>query len=285
MKRINTIMNHLPVALLVWILLTGPALAQTPARIISLAPSQTEILYDLGLGDRVVAVSRYCDYPPEAKAKPKIGGFSTPSLEAVVAMRPDMVVLAKDGNPRDIERKLRNLNIRTHVFRAKRLKELPDEIRAMGAALGVADRAERSAGRIESAVRRYAQKWRHASGKTPQKVLMVVQPDPLIAAGPGTVMDDVLTLLGLQNIAANAKTPYPRYSLEEVILQSPDIIIIGKGHDVVMTRSRRLLKKLNRVEAVRRGHVYYIDNPLFRLGPRIPDGIAEIAEILEKTKQ
>lgn len=278
-------MNHLLVVLFAWIFLAGPVMAQTPARIISLAPSQTEILYDLGLGDRVVAVSRYCDYPAEARAKPKIGGMSNPSLEAIVAMKPDMVVLTKDGNPRDIERKLRNLNIRTHVFRAKRLKELPDEIRSMGAALGVADSADRSAGRIESVVRRYAQRAQKTAGQTPQKVLLVVQPDPLVAAGPGTVMDDVLTLLGLQNIAANAKTQYPRYSLEDVILQSPDIIIIGKGHDVVMTRSRRLLKKLNRVEAVRQGRVYYINSPLFRLGPRIADGIVEVAEIVERTKK
>jgi iron complex transport system substrate-binding protein len=283
-EKVN-IMNHFLAVLFVWIFLAGPVLAQTPQRIISLAPNLTEILYDLGLGDRVVAVSGYCDHPPEVRAKPKIGGMSNPSLEAIVAMRPDMVVLTDDGNPREIERRLRNLKIRTHVFRAKRIAELPSEIRMLGTALGISGGADRSAGRIESLIRRYAEKSKRAAGRTPLKVLLVVQPDPLIAAGPGTAMDDVLTLLGLVIIAANAKTQYPRYSLEEVILQSPDMIIMGKGHDAVMAQSRRLLKKLNRVPAVLRGRVFYIDDPLFRLGPRITDGIAEIAEIIEKTNK
>ncbi|MBA4396646.1 MAG: hypothetical protein C0394_04590 [Syntrophus sp. (in: bacteria)] len=278
-------MNHCLIALFVWIFLAGPAMAQTPARIISLAPSLTEILYDLGLGDRVVAVSRYCNYPPEVKAKPTIGGMSNPSLEAIVAMRPDMVLLSNDGNPHEIERRLRKLGIRTHVFRAKRLNDLPGEIRALGTALDFAAGADRSARRIENVIRRYAEKARSSAGRALHRVLLVVHPDPLIVAGPGTAMDDVLKLLGLDNIAAKAKTEYPRYSLEAVILQSPDIIVIGKGHDETLAQSRRLLKKLNRVEAVRQGRVYYIDDPLFRLGPRITDGIAEIAAIVEKTKK
>jgi len=265
---------------LIWIFLAGPAMAQTPGRIISLAPNLTEILYDLGLGERVIAVSRYCNYPPEVKAKPKIGGMSNPSLEAIVAMKPEMVVLTDDGNPREIERRLRQLGIRTYVFRAKRLNDLPGEIRALGTTLDVPRIADRRAGRIEKVIRRYAEKAQTSAGRTPRKILFVVQPDPLIVAGPGTAIDDVLKLLGLQNIAANAKTQYPRYSLEEVIRQSPDIIFIGKGHDAVMAQSRRLLNKLNQVEAVRLGLVYYIGDTLFRLGPRITEGIAEIAGIV-----
>jgi len=278
-------MNHLLVVLFAWIFMIGSAMAQTPARIISLAPNLTEIIYDLGLGDRVVAVSRYCNYPPEVEAKPKIGGMSNPSLEAIVAMRPEMVLLTEDGNPREIERRLRQLGVRTHVFRAKRLEDLPREIRALGAALDVHGLADQRAGRIESVIRRYAEKAQSSARHTPHKVLFVVQPDPLLVAGPGTAIDDVLKLLGLQNIAVDAKTQYPRYSLEEVIRRSPDIIFIGKAHDAVMAQSRRLLRKLSRVDAVRLGRVYYIGDPLFRLGPRITEGIAEIAGTVEKTEK
>jgi iron complex transport system substrate-binding protein len=278
-------MNYFLVALCMWIFLAAPAMAQTPARIISLAPNLTEILYDLGLGERVIAVSRYCNYPPEVKAKPKIGGMSNPSLEAIVAMKPEMVVLTDDGNPRAIERKLRQLGVRTHVFRAKRLADLPREIRVLGTALDVYGIADRRAARIEGVIRRHAEKAQSSAGHPPQKVLFVVQPDPLLVAGPGTAIDDVLKLLGLQNIAADAKTQYPMYSLEEVIRQSPDIIFIGKAHDAVMAQSRRLLGKLSGVDAVRLGRVYYIGDPLFRLGPRITEGIAEITGIVEKTEK
>jgi ABC-type Fe3+-hydroxamate transport system substrate-binding protein len=143
--------------------------------------------------------------------------------------------------------------------------------------------ADRRAARIESVIRRYADRAQSSARHTPQKVLFVVQPDPLIVAGPGTTIDDVLQLLGLKNIAADAKTQYPRYSLEEVIRQSPDIIFMGMMQDVVMAQFRRLLGKLSHVEAVRLGRVYYIGDPLFRLGPRITDGIAEISGIVEKT--
>jgi iron complex transport system substrate-binding protein len=276
-------MNHLLFVLFACIFLTGPAMAQTPARIISLAPNLTEILYDLGLGDRVIAVSRYCNYPPEVKTKPTIGGMSNPSLETIVAMKPEMVVLTDDGNPREIEQRLRQLGIRTHVFRARRLAELAGEIRVLGTVLDVHGIADRRAARIESVIRRYADKAQSSARRTPQKVLFVVQPDPLIVAGPGTTIDDVLQLLGLKNIAADAKMQYPRYSLEEVIRQSPDIIFMGMMQDVVMEQFRRLLGKLSQVEAVRSGRVYYIGDPLFRLGPRITDGIDEIAGIAEKT--
>jgi iron complex transport system substrate-binding protein len=264
------------VALILWALLAGPALAQTPMRIISLAPNVTEVLYDLGLGEQVIAVSRYCDYPPAVKGKPKIGGMSNPSLEAIVAMKPDVVVLTDDGNPREIEERLRGLGIRTYVFRAKRLDDLPHEIRALGAALHARDRADRSARRIERAIRRYGKASRPAPVRFPHKVLVVVQPEPLMVAGSGTAMNDVLALLGLHNIAANAQSGYPRYSLEEVIRQAPDVIFIGRGHDDMKAQSGRLLKRLHSLEAVRKGRVYYIGDSLFRMGPRITFGIAEI---------
>jgi len=283
MQRIP-IMNRTLCALILWLFLAGPVMAEPPSRIISLAPNVTEVLYDLGLGERVIAVSRYCNYPPAVGVKPKVGGMSNPSLETIVAMKPDMVVLTDNGNPRQIEWKLRSLGIRTHIFRARRLNDLPREIRVLGAALDVRSRADRSAGRIEDAIRRYAVKEPLFFGRPPRKILFVVQPEPLLVAGPGTAIDDVLGLLGLQNVAAHAGTAYPRLSLEEIIRQSPDIILIGKSHEGGIAQSERFLKKLGQVEAIRRGYVYTVGDPLFRLGPRITDGIAEIAGIIKRAE-
>ena len=268
-------------ALVIWICLIGVAQAGAPERIVSLAPSVTEILFDLGIGDKVIAVSDFCDYPPAARAKPKIGGLANPSLEAIVAMKPDMVVLT-DDNPRQLEWRLRKLQIATHAFRAKRLDDLRREIRALGVALRVPELADRRAARIEKAIGRYKKKSRLPSN-FPRKVLFVVQPDPLLVAGPGTAIDDVLKLLGLQNIAAAAKSDYPRYSLEEVLRLSPDIIFIARGHGNMTDQSRRLLKRLKDLDSVRQGRVYYIGDPLLRLGPRITEGIAEIAKWTQKS--
>jgi iron complex transport system substrate-binding protein len=263
-------------AFLIWLFLAGPVQAELPQRIISLAPAVTEILYDLGLGNQIIAVSTYCNYPPAARLKPKIGGMSNPSLEAILAMKPDLVVLTDDGNPREIEARLRKLGIRTHIFRAKRLDELSHAIRTLGAALHVPKVADQRAARIKQVIDQYRQKT-GARERTPLKVLCVVQPDPLMVVGPGTTIDDVFKLLGLRNVAAGMKSEYPRYSLEEVFRQSPDIIFIAQGHGNMAVASRRLLNKLNQLEAVRRGRVYYTGDSLMRLGPRIPEGIAEIA--------
>lgn len=284
LKHIRHI-NHFMIMLLVGALFSGAAWTQTPARIISLAPNVTEILYDLGLGPQVIAVSSFCNYPVEVKAKPKIGGMSNPSLEAIVAMKPDMVILTDDGNPREIKQRLSHLHIRTYVFSAKRPADLPSEIRKLGKFLGVQSRADRSAARIERVIRQYRKKFQPVAGIALRKVLFVVQPEPLMVAGPGTAIDDVLKLLGLHNIAADAPIEYPRFSLEQVILQSPDIIFIGKGHDDMQAQSGRLLKKLHMLEAVKNKQVYYIGDPLFRMGPRITEGIREMAGYINQSQK
>jgi len=274
-------MEKILIVMMLCFFLTGPAAAGTPQRIVSLAPNVTEVLYDLGLGKRVIAVSTYCNYPPEVRLKPKIGGMSNPSLEAIVALKPDVVVLTDDGNPREIAERLAKLKIPIYVFRAKRIADLPREIRAIGIAFGVKNRADRQAGKIERLLASYADKARYASTHARKKVLFVTQPEPLIVAGPGTAIDDILNLLGSRNIAADAPTPYPRFSIEEVIRHSPDIILIVKTQDGMENRTGQLLRKLKTLEAVRQGRVFYIGDPLLRMGPRITEGMADLDRYLK----
>ncbi len=261
----------------------------SPKRIISLAPNMTEILFSLGLGENVVGVTSFCDYPEEARAKTKIGGMSNPSLEAIVSLKPDLVVMTTDGNPREVEERLRTLGIRTYVFKARRLAELPRGIREMGTALGVGEQAETLARKIENALKGHqeagtSQRKRNLERRTPNselnktKVLFIVWPEPLIVAGPATAMDDAMTLLGYENIAAKAKSSYPKYSLEEVIREAPETLFIGKGSGMDMrTVSHGILKRLSSVPAVRNGSVCYVSDSLYRLGPRVIKGIEELA--------
>jgi iron complex transport system substrate-binding protein len=254
-----------------------------PKRIVSLAPSMTEILYALGLRDNIVGVTTFCDYPEEAKKKPKIGGMSNPSLEAVISLKPDIVVLTTDGNPKEFEERLVSLKIKTFVFQARRLSELPQGLRELGRALGITERADKLAQEIEDGIekeKKSSLSSRPSSIK--RKVLFIVWPEPLIVAGPGTVIDDSVTLLGHENIAATATTNYPKYSLEEVIRQAPDVLFIGKsmGNDMRPV-SQGLLKRLSTVPAVKNGKVYFVSDKLFRLGPRVVKGIEELAECLK----
>ena len=255
---------------------TGTAFSAPPERIVSLAPSVTEILYALGLGDRIAAVTTFCDYPPQAIDKPKIGGYANPSIEAIIATNTDLAVMIDDGNPMGIRDRLKKLNINTYVFRAKRLTELPQGIRDLGIALGIKDRAFQRADEIEKEIRKYERKVQ----KSPphyfkKKALFIIQPEPMIVAGPGTVIDDALKLLGLQNIASDAGLPYLKYSIEEVIRRSPDVIFMGQGP---MTRqtSKGILRRLGSLDAVKKGRVHYTSESLYRLTPRAISGIEEI---------
>ncbi len=122
-------------------------------RIISLAPNITEILYALGLDDRIVGVTSFCDYPPQAKEKQKIGGMSNPSIEAIISLKPDIVILTTDGNPKEVDLKLRKLGIKTYVFKERQLNELPDGIRKLGKFLDEELDAENLADKIEKVVK------------------------------------------------------------------------------------------------------------------------------------
>jgi len=252
-----------------------------PMRIVSLAPAMTEILFSLGLGERVVGVTTVCDRPDAARRKTKIGGMSNPSLEAIVTLKPDMVVMNTDGNPKAVADRLAKLGIKTHVFTARRLTELPAGIREMGQALGARPAADLLAEKIETSIRNAGSlqlvKSSHAVAGGGRKVVFIIWPSPLIVAGPGTILDDAMKMNGLNNIAFDARVPYPRFSLESVIERQPDLILIGKGHNDNMKKlSKGLLKSLKSLEAVRRGRVCYMDDGLYRPGPRIPAGMEEL---------
>lgn len=261
------------------LLLAAPSrAADAPRRVVSAAPNLTEILYDLGLADRIAAVTDHCDHPLEVKTKPRIGGFTNPSLEAIVARQPDLVVLTRDGNPPILAARLSRLGISTYLFRATRIEELPGEIRSLGADLGVRSLADRKAAELEARFRDLASR-AGPLGKG-RRALFVIQAEPLIAAGRGTVLDSVMTLLGLENLGRVGEIRYPPFSLEEMIRLQPDWLFFGKGHPAAAAQAQALIRRLPSLSAVRMGRVCFVSETVYRLGPRLTAGIAEMADCL-----
>ena len=253
--------------------------AEAPKRIISLSPSTTEILFAAGLGDKIVGVTTFCDYPEEAKLKQKIGGMSNPSLEAVVSLKPDIVIMTTDGNPKEFEERLRSMNIKTYVFKARTMSQLPDGIRDIGRVLNEEDSFNTLASDIEKALDNFKAR-KHGTSK---KVLFMIWPEPLIVAGPGTAIDDAIDLLDATNIADDAVIQYPKYSIEEVVLRSPDIIFVGKGSGMNMEETAGgLLKRISYIPAVKNNKVFYVGDGLYRLGPRVIEGLEELEKLLNK---
>jgi iron complex transport system substrate-binding protein len=251
-----------------------------PQRIVSLAPALTEVLFSLELGDQVVGVTNDCDRPEEARRKPKIGGMANPSLEAIVALKPDWVVMTNDGNPKLISERLARLGIRTYVFKSRRLDEIPAGIREMGQALGAQSASDHLAENIEKSIHKITRSQDSKSSEqnlgVRRKALFVLWTSPLIVAGPGTILNDAMKIAGLKNIASDAKVPYPRFSVESVIERKPDLILIGKMGEDMKTLSKGFLKNVSRLEAVQKGRICFMGDGLYRPGPRIPEGMEEL---------
>jgi len=193
--------------------------------------------------------------------------MANPSLEAIVTLKPDLVILTDDGNPRHIWERLRTLNIPTYVYRPRRLKDLSGEIRRLGAALGVYRAAEELARGVESHMKRYLAE-RPGRGK---RAFFLLQVEPLIVAGPRTAIDDVMNLLGLKNIASPFGVNYPVLSREEIVSAAPEVIFVGHGG------GKGEIMKWKELPAVRTGHVFTVGSAVLRLSPRIVEGIDEMA--------
>jgi len=285
-KRFARLMAFFPLTIPAFLSLFSVSYAEMPKRIISLAPNITEILFALGAEDRVIAVSSFCDYPEGAKLKPKVGGMSNPSLEAVVSLNPDIVLFSIDGNPKAFEERLRSMNMRTFTLRSKRITELPVGIRQVGAAVGVPDKAEALAREMEikiSALQERERSHRKRQNSAQRKnVLFIIWPDPLIVAGPGSIADDALQMIGTVNISGNTVSSYPKYSIEEIIRRAPDIIFIGKGTGMDRVADG-LLRRLKSIPAVRNKRVFYVSDYLYRLGPRTMQGVEELERFLRES--
>jgi len=245
-------------------------------RIISLSPSTTEIVYALGLSDDLVGVTDFCDWPPEAKDKASVGGIINPSLEAIVSLKPDIVLLSLDGQSPELLKRLGDMNVRIYTFKAKRLKGFGGEIVKLAEELGVKEEGAKLRDRINGELEGF-ENFKKYEGKN---VIYIVWPEPLLVAGSGTSINDALKLLGLDNLASDAIGEYPRFSVEELIRRNPDVIFIG-NHSMTLAPGEKLLKKLHTLDAVKSGNVFFIGDALHRLGPRTTSGVQELIDSLE----
>lgn len=254
---------------------SGISAAAPPRRIVSLAPSVTEVICALGLERNLVGVTTFCNQPTSVRGKATVGGPANPSLEAILALRPDMVVLDEEGLGPQLAGRLKRLGIRTALFNGTRLSGLADSIRRLGRDLDVPEKGELLAVSIQRSLHHPATK------HTRRRVLFIIWPDPLITAASGTVIDDALRLAGFENIAADSRGEYPRLSLESIIARKPDLIVVSRGH-AMGPLLEKLLRRLAPLEAVRKRRICQVSDAIYRSGPRIPEGIDELRSCGER---
>jgi iron complex transport system substrate-binding protein len=248
------------------------------ARIVSLAPSITETVFVLGEGDRLVGVTDYCDYPPEATRKPRVGGISTPSFEAILALRPDLVLATSESNYAEHVQRLASLGLVVYVIRPVDFETVLQSIERIGAVLG---RETAARARVAS-MRQDADAIVHAvAGALRPRVLYVVWPNPLIAPGRGTLISELIQRAGGESVTGAEPLPYPRLSLETVVERRPDRIIVGRHGQGTVEEPLRGWERLGSVGAVREGRVYGVDGDLVhRPGPRMIEALRALARVI-----
>jgi iron complex transport system substrate-binding protein len=258
--------------------------APSPKRIVSMSPAITEILFALGLGDRVVGVTTYCDWPKEARALPKIGGYVDPSVEAVVALEPDLALVSPAAGNREAALAIRRLRIRLEVVRCETLADAYAAIERVATLCGVDERGRDLSREIRRKVAATAARVRSSA---PVSTLFCVQLEPLVAAGAGTLPSELLELAGGRNVVREER--YPRIGIESVLTAAPEAIIVARmdAPDAAgEERVREYWKRWPSVPAVKSGRVFSIDaTTALRAGPRVADAVEGLAALLHPPRE
>ncbi len=243
---------------------------QAPRRVVSLAPSVTEVLWAVGAGPQVVGVSSADDYPPEVRTRPRVGGVQVDE-ERLVRLRPDLVVGLKSLQERVLQH-LRERGLPVLAVDATSLEETYRLVLLLGRVLGRFAQAEQ----VVAAMRDRARKVEaQVAGRSPVRVFVQVWDQPFLTAGRGTLLDDLVRRAGGRNVFADL-VGWPQVSEEEVLVRDPEcVLVLGRGKD------RTLRPAWRRMAAVRRGCVAELEPSwVVRPGPRLVLGLAQIAKVL-----
>jgi iron complex transport system substrate-binding protein len=254
-----------------------------PQRIISLAPSITETLYALGQDHKIAGDTEYCDYPPAAASKPHIGAVLNPSIEKIVALKPDLVIGAAEANRRETADQLARVGIPVYGLTDKSLDDVLKSIRDLGGLLDCQAQASALASSLELRVQAVE---RRVAGLPRPRVLFVTWYQPLITVGPGSFVADVIRRAGGVSISNDLAGEWPRVSLEAVLERNPEIILLPKSQ--AYTPSLEDLKNLagwRDLSAVKAGHVYQIADTIIRPCPRLVGSLEEVAGILHPDQE
>jgi iron complex transport system substrate-binding protein len=257
-------------------------LADTPQRIISLAPNITEILFALGLSARVVGVTTYCDFPAEAKTKEQVGDTIQPNLERIIALKPDLVIITTSSQLEKITQQLDELKIPVYVSNPRTVAEVSRSILSIGELTGATERARAIATEIEQRIGAVRERVKDLPRP---RVFYVLQNAPLITAGHNTFINDLITLAGGESISGAERADYPQFSRETVIARAPEIIIVPESHGTELVSVAEVRRDFTETPAVRAGRIVSINPDLTdRPGPRIVAGLEQLASAIHGQK-
>jgi len=257
-------------------------IGELPQRIVSLAPSNTEILFALGLEDMVVGVTDYCDYPEAAKGKPRVAGYTGPDMEKLVSLEPDLI-LAEAIHEKTVLPAMEKLGMKVIIMSAESIDIVLDSIALVGQINGKSGLATQLVDGLTQRIESITAKTEALTLEERPRVLYVCWHDPIWTMGSGTFIDDLIWKAGGVNIFTDDFEKSRVVSLESVIAKNPQVIIIS-GMDTVKDQIYNSIMKETRlkgVDAMINDHIYQISDAdlIERPGPRVVDGLEEVAEL------
>ncbi len=254
---------------------------ETPAgRIISLAPSMTELLFSIGAGERIVGVMAHSNYPPEATDIPVVGQYNGLDMERIVALRPDLVIAWQSGNPDAALRRLESMGIPVYVAEPESLDDIAHQLENLATLTGLEEQGKRVAADFRERLASLAQS--HADMK-PVRVFYQVWNSPLITAGGGELIDDIIDLCGGHNVFGDLPVG-PKVSVEAVLQRQPEVIV-GSGVDGERPSWLDEWQQWTRLPAIQRGHVYHIEPDIIqRHSLRALQGAERLCTLIDRSR-
>lgn len=251
-------------------------LPSRPQRIISLAPNITETIYLVGAQDRLIGVTIQCEWPDEAKKIPRIGDLLNPNYEVILAAKPDLIIASTAGNDRGAVMKLSDLGLPVYIAAPRNVENIFKSVEEIGRITDCYEQGRQVVTRMRE--RLEAIKLRIA-GLPPVRAFFITWLDPLLAPGKNTFENDALSFAGVVSITADIPQYYPRYSLEQLLVKDPDVIITVKQEGNPIPDFRKIAGWQN-LRAVRQGRVYVLTEYLQHPSPLFVDGVEELAKKL-----
>jgi len=255
-----------------------------PQRVISLAPSITEIVYALEQGNRLKGVTRHSDYPREATKLPRIGSYVRLDIERIVALNPDLCIATKDGNPKAIIDRLESLKIPVYVVNPHNLDTILETILEIGTILNAGDRAKTLTTHMRTRIQRV--KSRVAQVSYRPRVFFQIGISPIVSAGTDTFIHELIELAGGINLA-KGRLAYPRFSREQVLALEPEVFIItSMARQAVFEQVKAEWHRWPNIPAVRDERIFLVDSDLFdRPSPRLVSGLELLTRLIHPELQ
>jgi vitamin B12 transport system substrate-binding protein len=259
----------------------GEESSPTLNRIIALSPHSVEMLFAIGAGDRIIATTKFANYPAQAESIPRVGGYNGIQIEKILTLKPDLIIAWMDGNKIEDIEKMERLGLNVYRSKTRSLDNIPNELIKLGKMIGLTDSGRHAAEAFNARIVKIRLENKH---KTPVKFFYQLWDEPLRAMAAGSWINTVMAACGGENVFNDPMLDYPEVSIENVLIAAPEAFVIPSHHGSY-TASVDKWRKWPEIPAIANDQIYFIDGDLLhRFSTRVLDGMEQVCKAFDKVR-